>query len=896
MDFVGLISGGKDSIYSIIECIRLGLTLRCVANLHPPPEHSSDELDSWMFQSVGHSAIEALAQSMDVPVVRRATTGVSEHHGIIYSSVVLGGGSADEIDDLYELLKAVKARFPTVRGVSCGAILSTYQRVRLETVCRVLGLLPIAPLWQREQGRLLHDMVRAPLEAVLVKVASFGLSLRMLGCSIAELEPRLAELAMTCGLNVCGEGGEYETLVLDAPFFRARVQLGSTEPVVSSRDELAPVAHLRVGSCVAVPHPTRSESVECLTERPAPLAAAAALAAAGAITSFSPESDRLVPAAWMDWLQSVASGSLSKNPPDLPLWPASSDDLDCGQQCVHDTRSALSCMRDALSARGCTLADVLFVHLYVADLADFASINAAYCTYFGEFPPSRSCIQVSDTFRSLSASMYPTHESATVQSSKCRSVFVGGIKKGGVSVDCVALRGSGALLLRAARCETETSSLADGTCGSDNSNAHRSVLHVASLSRWAPLCLGPYSQANVALGLVWCAGQIGLRPESMRFVVPSPPLNSPCAHAKSTSDVSTRLSTVHAVALAQLRQSLLNTARVLAATTSALPCSLSVVLYVSADLGQACVVLDSSTGSVAEDTMGARFWRNVLLKDLYEETCAWVLGMPGRECSHRVPCSASSSGGDALSTCIGGDDALGVDGDVAIERPDLFEESLFSLGSLCRSAPPYACASEQVLTGGGDLSLAPVSVLVVPKLPRAALVEIEALCCTTAPSSIAVLHSRAPLDIQLARGVIDVCSSDMQAQISWTCHRAPRIAMSLWAYVSHSQAGVVEACSELVVSTLASLSMVTSDLAGAEKCGHDTQLRIYVPMSCTASEAAAFGAALATAAASAPLHPVSCCFTVVPIAELPCVGSFTDREDVPVGLAALAFHMLVLEA
>jgi len=47
----------------------------------------------------------------------------------------------------------------------------------------------------------------------------------------------------------------------------------------------------------------------------------------------------------------------------------------------------------------------------------------------------------------------------------------------------------------------------------------RDVLHVQSLSRWAPLCIGPYCQANRLLrgSLLFLAGQIGLVPETMQL-------------------------------------------------------------------------------------------------------------------------------------------------------------------------------------------------------------------------------------------------------------------------------------------------------------------------------------------------------------------------------------------
>jgi len=47
MKFVALISGGKDSIYNIMECVAHGHELVCVANLHPPD--LAQEIDSFMF-------------------------------------------------------------------------------------------------------------------------------------------------------------------------------------------------------------------------------------------------------------------------------------------------------------------------------------------------------------------------------------------------------------------------------------------------------------------------------------------------------------------------------------------------------------------------------------------------------------------------------------------------------------------------------------------------------------------------------------------------------------------------------------------------------------------------------------------------------------------------------
>mmetsp|Transcript_10380 Transcript_10380/g.15624 ORF Transcript_10380/g.15624 Transcript_10380/m.15624 type:complete len:422 (+) Transcript_10380:608-1873(+) len=47
----------------------------------------------------------------------------------------------------------------------------------------------------------------------------------------------------------------------------------------------------------------------------------------------------------------------------------------------------------------------------------------------------------------------------------------------------------------------------------------RSTLHVQTISHWAPICVGPYSQANtLRSGIIFLAGQIGLVPATMKLV------------------------------------------------------------------------------------------------------------------------------------------------------------------------------------------------------------------------------------------------------------------------------------------------------------------------------------------------------------------------------------------
>ena len=51
-------------------------------------------------------------------------------------------------------------------------------------------------------------------------------------------------------------------------------------------------------------------------------------------------------------------------------------------------------LRQVLAAAGCTFADVVKATVYVADLADFPTLNAIYAEAMGDHRPARSTVQV----------------------------------------------------------------------------------------------------------------------------------------------------------------------------------------------------------------------------------------------------------------------------------------------------------------------------------------------------------------------------------------------------------------------------------------------------------------------------------------------------------------------
>ena len=239
MDVVALISGGKDSCYNIMHCMNHGHRIVALANIQP---HLEGEMDSYMYQSVGSEAIEAIAKAIDIPLYQLVTQGISKFRDLFYEET-----KNDEIEDLYKLLQIVKNKHPSIRGVSSGAICSNYQRLRVENVCSRLGLISLSYLWRLEQSLLLREMVETGVDAIIVKIGSLGLTIEgHLGKHLSELEPELLRLERDCGLNVCGEGGEYETLTLNAPFFKQKVVVDKFEIIEASKDPYSPAAYLKI--------------------------------------------------------------------------------------------------------------------------------------------------------------------------------------------------------------------------------------------------------------------------------------------------------------------------------------------------------------------------------------------------------------------------------------------------------------------------------------------------------------------------------------------------------------------------------------------------------------------------------------------------------------------------
>ncbi len=199
MKVAALFSGGKDSVYSIYIAQQWGWNVTHLVTLQP------ENKDSWMFHSINIHITDKVAEAIDIPLIKKHTKGEKEK----------------ELKDLKDILKDLE-----IDGVISGAIASEYQRTRIEKICNELKIKSFTPIWHKNQQLILRDQIRAGFKIIIVGVFAHGLDKTWLGKTINEKSiNELRKLRKEYSINEAGEGGEFETLVLDGPIFRKKIVL-----------------------------------------------------------------------------------------------------------------------------------------------------------------------------------------------------------------------------------------------------------------------------------------------------------------------------------------------------------------------------------------------------------------------------------------------------------------------------------------------------------------------------------------------------------------------------------------------------------------------------------------------------------------------------------------------
>jgi len=198
-----LVTGGKDSVLALYRAQKMGHDVEVLATMIPKRD------DSYMFHFPNIHLTDLLSRAVEIPLVKAETSGIKE----------------EELEDLKKLLASLD-----VEGVVSGAVSSSYQKERIDRICDDLGLKSVAPLWHEDPLDIMKELIDLKFKVILVGVYAFGLDQTWLGREInAEMLNQLVDLNQKYQISLVGEGGEYESLVLDAPFYKKRIEIVKAE-------------------------------------------------------------------------------------------------------------------------------------------------------------------------------------------------------------------------------------------------------------------------------------------------------------------------------------------------------------------------------------------------------------------------------------------------------------------------------------------------------------------------------------------------------------------------------------------------------------------------------------------------------------------------------------------
>ena len=102
----------------------------------------------------------------------------------------------------------------------------------------------------------------------------------------------------------------------------------------------------------------------------------------------------LAPAAIGPYSQAIQTGNMLFVSGQIPIDPATG--VFAGEDIATQTRQSLTNVSNILAAAGYSLNDVVKTTVLLADIADFATMNAVYAEFFTENKPARACFAVKD--------------------------------------------------------------------------------------------------------------------------------------------------------------------------------------------------------------------------------------------------------------------------------------------------------------------------------------------------------------------------------------------------------------------------------------------------------------------------------------------------------------------
>ena len=202
MDVAVLFSGGKDSTMAVYAALDAKEDVKYLLSM----KSRNDE--SYMFHVPNIHITDLLAEALDIPIMSVETDGIKE----------------EELEDLRTAFENLKDL--GVEAIYTGALYSVYQKSRIEKLGSEVGLEIISPYWHVDELEYMRKIVSLGFKIMICGVAAWGLDESWLGRIIDdETIDELVKLNEKYHVDIAFEGGEAETLAIDGPIFKKRLEI-----------------------------------------------------------------------------------------------------------------------------------------------------------------------------------------------------------------------------------------------------------------------------------------------------------------------------------------------------------------------------------------------------------------------------------------------------------------------------------------------------------------------------------------------------------------------------------------------------------------------------------------------------------------------------------------------
>lgn len=199
-NFCASFSSGKDSILAIDRLINAGYQPTSLIT------SVSQEINRSWFHGVPLPILDQIASSLNIPCINVQNTPENYQEKMVAA---------------LKQAKQAGADFCCFGDIDIEANGAWDRQISLEA-----GLTPLLPLWQQDRRAIVEAFLSRGYTAIIKTVSKESkIPQRFLGCALDEAFITYLE---EHHLDVCGENGEYHTLVIDGPLFNERINYSST--------------------------------------------------------------------------------------------------------------------------------------------------------------------------------------------------------------------------------------------------------------------------------------------------------------------------------------------------------------------------------------------------------------------------------------------------------------------------------------------------------------------------------------------------------------------------------------------------------------------------------------------------------------------------------------------